>query len=151
MPLCTTQSNADPQCKGSCFPLSLACLGAAQISCVRYRKPVHRCACAVLAIKHESSASPALGVIDLCSSSDELDDVQQTSLLLEDSLRSGAARPARSVPDWQHTPMAQQVGTSASSAMLRPAPAGQSADPPFNQASQATHTLAAPSHRHRQP
>ena len=105
----------------------------------------------MLAIKHESSASLALGVIDLCSSSDELDDIEQPSLLSEDSLKRGAAIPARSLPSRQHTPLAQQVGTSASGAMLCPAPAGQSADPPLNQASQAAHTVGAPSHRHHQP
>lgn len=105
----------------------------------------------MLAIKHESSASPALGIIDLCSSSSDLDDVQQPSLLLEDSLKRGAATPARLVPNRQDTSLAQQVGTSTSGAMLRPAPAGQSADPLFNQASQAAHTIGAPSPRHHQP
>lgn len=96
-------------------------------------------------------ASPACSAIDLCSSSSDLDEVQQPSLLLEDSPKQAAAVLQPAAPNRQQPPMAKQVGTSASAARLSAAPHGQSADQPFRQASQAAHTIHSAAHRHHQP
>ena len=92
-------------------------------------------------IKHESSASPAYSVADLCSSSCDLDELQQTCLLLEDSPKKAGASQSAAAKRQQPS-VAQQVRTSAPAARHPPASSGRPADQPVRQPSQAARSDA---------
>lgn len=90
------------------------------------------------AIKHEWSASPACSVVDLCSSSCDLDDVEQPPLLLENSPRHdvATAQPAADATT-QETSAAQQLFAPASVADHLPTLTGLQSHQALRQASQA--------------